>query len=130
MFVSAAIILEHGEGPEIVSVPNAENTVCTNTKWFQLHLIHSMATTPVPDKQLKELPPSAKLVFFVLKHHESLTQQQISDESLLPPRTVRYALSELQDEGLITNQISLRDARQQVYSLSDTGEALTNSSSC
>jgi DNA-binding MarR family transcriptional regulator len=89
-----------------------------------------MATTPVPDKQLRELPPSAKLVFFVLKHHESLTQQQISDESLLPSRTVRYALSELQDEDLITNQVSLRDARQQVYSLSDAGEATARSSFC
>lgn len=79
-----------------------------------------MSTAPA--EQLSDQPPSAKLVFLVLKHHGSLTQRGIREESLLTARTVRYALSRLEEEGLIEGRISFRDARQRVYSLSEAGE--------
>lgn len=78
-------------------------------------------------KEVKDLPPSAKLVFFVLKEHDSLTQKQLSEESLLPSRTVRYAITQLQEIDAIETQVSFRDARQQVYSLSETGTEVANS---
>lgn len=78
------------------------------------------------NRELKDLPPSAKLVFFVLKEHDSLTQKQLSKETLLPSRTVRYAISQLQEINAVDTQVSFRDARQQVYSLSETGTEIAD----
>jgi DNA-binding MarR family transcriptional regulator len=75
-----------------------------------------------PVERLSDLPPSAKLVFLVLERHGSLTQRGIREESLLTGRTVRYALSRLEEEDLVEGRISFRDARQRVYSLSEAGE--------
>ena len=62
-----------------------------------------------------ELPPSAKLVFKVLEYQGQLSQKEIIEETMLPPRTVRYALSLLMSEGLVTKKLSLRDSRQGFY---------------
>lgn len=75
-------------------------------------------------EKILELSPSAKLVFYVLNHHGSLTQQQIRNESLLASRTVRYALTRLDENELVDSRSSLKDARQQIYSLSERGEAI------
>ena len=67
--------------------------------------------------RLRELPPSAKLVAKVLESETPLSQSQIADESLLPGRTVRYALNRLEDDDLVGSCYSFRDARKQVYFL-------------
>jgi DNA-binding MarR family transcriptional regulator len=66
---------------------------------------------------VKDLPPSAKLVVKVLEYNDTLTQSQIADETLLPPRTVRYALSRLEDAGAVDARFSFTDARKRLYSL-------------
>lgn len=66
---------------------------------------------------LQDLPPSAKLVSKVLEYEGSLTQTEIAEESLLPSRTVRHALKSLEEEGIVTSDISFMDARQRIYSL-------------
>lgn len=68
---------------------------------------------------LRELPPSAKLVAKVLQTGESLSQGQLVDESLLPDRTVRYALNRLEECDLIESRYSFSDARKQVYFLAE-----------
>jgi DNA-binding MarR family transcriptional regulator len=68
---------------------------------------------------LRELPPSAKLVAKVLEADSPLSQGEIADETLLPDRTVRYALNRLQDADLVGARHSFRDARKQVYFLAD-----------
>ncbi len=73
--------------------------------------------TGVSDEIAHELPPSAKLVLKVLEYHGTLSQKRITDETSLPSRTVRYALSLLVAEGVVKKQISLRDSRQAIYSL-------------
>ncbi|WP_458206177.1 MarR family transcriptional regulator [Haladaptatus sp. NG-SE-30] len=70
-------------------------------------------------ERLRELPPSAKLVAKVLETEEPLTQGQLADESLLPDRTVRYALTRLEEQDLVVSRHSFRDARKQVYILND-----------
>ena len=70
-------------------------------------------------ERLRELPPSAKLVAKVLEIDAPLSQGQLADESLLPDRTVRYALNRLDDEDLVDSRYSFQDARKQVYSLAD-----------
>lgn len=67
--------------------------------------------------RLRELPPSAKLVAKVLEADSPLSQGQLAEESLLPDRTVRYALNRLEDEELVGSRYSFRDARKQVYFL-------------
>ncbi|EMA48209.1 hypothetical protein C448_03985 [Halococcus morrhuae DSM 1307] len=67
------------------------------------------------DQKLLDLPPSAKLVFIVLEHEEPLTQKQIGEETLLPLRTVRYALTQLEEIGEVSESIYFADARQKIY---------------
>ena len=66
-----------------------------------------------------DLPPSAKLVATVLEHDGRLTQQELAEETLLPPRTVRYALGRLREAGVVESQFSFVDARKRRYSLVD-----------
>lgn len=81
----------------------------------------SLQTTAAAS-DLRELPPSAKLVAVTLAHEGDLTQTHLAEATLLPTRTVRSALSELEEAGLVTSRPSVMDARQQVYSLDDPDE--------
>lgn len=67
--------------------------------------------------RLRDLPPSAKLVAKVLESDSPLSQGQLAEESLLPDRTVRYALNRLEEVDLVGSRYSFRDARKQVYFL-------------
>jgi DNA-binding GntR family transcriptional regulator len=67
--------------------------------------------------RLRELPPSAKLVAKVLESDSPLSQGGLAEESLLPDRTVRYALNRLEEEDLVGSRYSFHDARKQVYFL-------------
>ena len=75
-------------------------------------------------KVAQALPPSAKLVLKVLEYHDHMTQKEIVEETKLPPRTARHALSILLSEGLVTKHLSLRDSRQSLFSLArgDSGK--------
>lgn len=66
---------------------------------------------------LRELPPSSKLVYKVLEHDGPLTQRQLADHSLLPTRTVRYALDRLRDEDIVRERLYIQDARKRLYHL-------------
>lgn len=66
---------------------------------------------------LRELPPSAKLVVKVLEYDGPHTQRQLAEETLLPTRTVRYAIGRLEDIGVVDARVSFTDARKRVYSL-------------
>jgi len=67
--------------------------------------------------RLRELPPSAKLVAKVLEDDAPLSQGQLAETSLLPDRTVRYALNRLEESELVDSRYSFTDARKQVYFL-------------
>lgn len=71
------------------------------------------------ESQIKELPPSAKLVYKVLEYGGRLTQKEIIEETYLPSRTVRYALNRLKDEDIIEERFNFKDARQTLYDLSE-----------
>lgn len=83
------------------------------------------AETPPDAKQadrraaLTDLPPSAKLVVKVLEHDGQLTQEELAEETLLPPRTVRYALGRLREADVVESHFSFVDARKRQYSLVD-----------
>ncbi|MBW3583725.1 MAG: helix-turn-helix domain-containing protein [Euryarchaeota archaeon] len=63
------------------------------------------------ERALRNLPPSAKLVYKTLDANGALTSKEISDETLLAPRTVRHALKRLRQFGLVNTRASLRDCR-------------------
>ncbi|TFG31289.1 sugar kinase [Candidatus Thorarchaeota archaeon] len=67
------------------------------------------------DDVAQDLPPSAKLVLKVLEYQGQLSQKEIIEETMLPSRTVRYALSLLMSEGVVIKRLSLRDSRQGLY---------------
>ena len=69
------------------------------------------------EEKLRELPPSAKFVAKMLERDGPLSQGGLAEETLLPDRTVRYALNRLEEEGLVASRYSFEDARKQVYSL-------------
>lgn len=78
------------------------------------------STITTPDEMwdvVSDLPPSAKLIVKVLEYNGTLTQSELADKSRLSPRTVRHALKELDKAGVVDSEISLADARQQLYSL-------------
>lgn len=68
-----------------------------------------------PEDAVAELPPSAKLVYKTLEYEGSMTQSQLAEASLLPQRTVRHALSKLQDAGVVEESAYLMDARKSMY---------------
>jgi DNA-binding MarR family transcriptional regulator len=77
------------------------------------HAPHTVPETPA----LCDLPPSAKLVAKTLEYEGRLTQTGLVESTLLSPRTVREALTRLEEIGLVTSRPSFMDARQRVYAL-------------
>ncbi|ELY40091.1 MarR family transcriptional regulator [Halalkalicoccus jeotgali] len=77
-----------------------------------------MSETTLP-REIKDCPPSCKLVYYALDDHGELTQGDISEITRLPPRTVRYALERLIDgEETVTVRPNMADARQKLYQTS------------
>lgn len=69
---------------------------------------------------LQDLPPSAKLVAKTLEYEGESTQSRLAESTLLPARTVRYALTQLEEHGFVSSRISFVDARQRIYALDVT----------
>lgn len=80
-------------------------------------LEESPLSTAVYRERLKELPPSAKLIAKVLEIDSPLTHTELVEESLLPDRTVRYALDRLERAGLVDARTNYRDTRKQLYAI-------------
>ena len=66
---------------------------------------------------VSDQPPSAKLVVKVLEYNGTLTQSELADKTRLSSRTVRHGLTKLEEAGVVVSEISLADARQNLYSL-------------
>ena len=87
------------------------------SKEYQLESRLKKRTLNINVDKLKNLPASAKLVYKILAHEGSMTQKDLISASLLPDRTVRYALDLLINRGIIIKQPHFSDARQTVYSV-------------
>lgn len=62
-----------------------------------------------------DVPPSAKFVLKMLQLRGAMSARELAEETMLPERTVRRALSELLRKGLARRIVNLRDARQFYY---------------
>lgn len=85
------------------------------SKEYQVESRLKKRTVNTNTSKLKNLPASAKLVYKILVHEGSMTQKDLIGASLLPERTVRYAIGILIGKGLISHQPHFTDARQTVY---------------
>lgn len=74
------------------------------------------------DTELTDLAPSAKLVYKVLEIEGELTQKEIVEETRMAPRTVRYALKQLESIGVVEENIHLPDARQSLYRVTESDQ--------
>ena len=66
---------------------------------------------------LLDLSPSAKLIAKTLEYEGESTQSDLAESTLLPPRTVRYALDKLEEAEMVSSRISFADARKRIYTL-------------
>jgi hypothetical protein len=73
-----------------------------------------------PQPKIGHLPPSAKLVFAILKSNPRLNPERDHRGVISSPRTVRYALSRLKEEDVIVERFSFEDGRQSLYGLKAT----------
>ncbi|MFW6317302.1 MAG: ArsR family transcriptional regulator [Halorubrum sp.] len=64
---------------------------------------------------LSPLPPSAKLVYYVLDEEGRFDQTGLAEETRLSTRTVRFAVEKLTEVGLVEEGLCPRDARRSVY---------------
>ncbi|MDY7081886.1 MAG: helix-turn-helix domain-containing protein [Halobacteria archaeon] len=71
------------------------------------------------DTNLKQLPPSAKLVMKTLEYEGPLPQNEISQRSRLSPRTTRFALKQLTESRVVEARQSVKDGRRYIYCLAD-----------
>ncbi|MDZ7702584.1 MAG: winged helix-turn-helix transcriptional regulator [Halobacteriales archaeon] len=69
------------------------------------------------ERTIADVPPSAKLVYKVLEYNGALTQKQIVERSMLSQRTVRDALARLREIGIVSEEVYIPDARQNLYEL-------------
>lgn len=74
--------------------------------------------------QFEAYPPSAKLVYITLVTDGPMTQGQLAEETMLPPRTVRSALDRLERDEFVTSDLYIPDARKKLFdiALSETPE--------
>jgi transcription initiation factor IIE alpha subunit len=69
------------------------------------------------ERTIADVPPSAKLVYKVLEYNGGLTQKEIVERSMLSQRTVRDALARLREIGIVSEEVYIPDARQNLYKL-------------
>ncbi len=70
--------------------------------------------------QFEAYPPSAKLVYIALVADGPMTQGEVADETMLPPRTVRSALDRLERDEFVTSERYIPDARRTLFDVTLT----------
>lgn len=78
-----------------------------------------METSCASANLLPTAPDSVKAVLCALEDHTPRTNKALQRETGLPRRTLYTALKRLKQEGLVQQQISLRDTRQTLFWLPD-----------
>lgn len=69
------------------------------------------ASVRVEPGRLDRLPESAQRVFGAVRDDGPLTHAGLRERTGLPPRTIRFAVKRLREEGLVDARSSLKDCR-------------------
>jgi len=92
---------------------------CRSETTYSVYFEEVPQTVSSAKERLEDLPPSAKLVYKTLEYEGEGTQKELVTETRLSSRTVRYAISRLEEQELVEQRVSFRDARQKLYSLAE-----------
>ncbi|MFX1380118.1 MAG: MarR family transcriptional regulator [Promethearchaeota archaeon] len=65
--------------------------------------------------ELISLSPSSKFILYLIKHRGPLKEKDIIKKTLLPKRTVAYALKKLQDKNFIKKYKDMKDKRLSIF---------------
>lgn len=76
----------------------------------------TVADAPEP---VQDAAPSCKLVWLLLAREGPMTFSELVEETMLAERTARWARVRLEDAGVVSSRSSFRDARKDVFSVSD-----------
>lgn len=68
---------------------------------------------------LDDLPPSGKFVYYILQTEGAQTHKALQRITQLPGRSVRNALDQIDELGLLESRSHPRDARQDIYRIED-----------
>ncbi len=82
-----------------------------------MYMMSQVRVAQQPRTKIK-VPKSAKPILYLLNEHGVLTQKEILQLLNLPPKTARYALKRLKEEGIIQSIPDLMDMRSQKYRIS------------
>ena len=63
------------------------------------------------------LTPSSRKVLVALASSNNLTIGQIKEKTILPERTLRFAVKKLKEEGLVSEIVLFSDRRRKVFRL-------------
>ncbi|WP_066418099.1 ArsR family transcriptional regulator [Halorubrum aethiopicum] len=74
-------------------------------------------------ERLESLPPSAKLVYYVLDAEGRFDQTGLAEETRLSTRTVRFAIEKLAEADLVEEGFCPTDARRSVYEPADPADS-------
>lgn len=66
---------------------------------------------------LYSLSPSSKFILYLLKQKGPLTQMDLLQKTLLPKRTIAYALKKLQDNHFIKKSKDNNDKRVSIFEI-------------
>lgn len=76
--------------------------------------------------RLADLPPSAKLVFTVLRYEGPLTASQLQAKTRLKAPTVCGAINRLETAGIVAAETDITDPRKAIYALrADVNQCVT-----
>lgn len=64
---------------------------------------------------VRNLPPSSLKVYNILQTHKKMTFQEITSQTTYSTRTIRYALRELREAGLVGQIPNMTDLRRCYY---------------
>lgn len=76
-------------------------------------------------EDIDELPPSAKLVLQSLHGTDGHTTSELAEEADLAERTIRYALAQLDEMGIIESQYLLSDPQTRKYMLTPNDQRIS-----
>lgn len=65
--------------------------------------------------ELISLPPSSKFILYLIKQRGPLKEKEIINKTLLPKRTVAYALRKLQERNFIRKSKDMKDKRISIF---------------
>jgi len=71
-------------------------------------------------RKLYDAPPSVKYIYRLLELIGPMSRNEIEEGSLLPPRTVGYALRILLEKKLIIKAKNAKDKRRIIYKINGT----------